>query len=276
MKPLLERVKEITTLYDIAFSSSATTNAALITTDSLLYLKNYNFDYMQVTLDGNKARHNKVRFSYPGDNSYDLIVKNIKESISFGIRIVLRLNISEHTKLDVHNILNDFEDVADKSLLTFSINKIWQSSKKVNSLIERIVAEIRNSGYSCRSYYSAPSSIWNVCYADRDNQFVVKPGAHIYKCTARDFTEWRSEGIINDQGEIVWNHQHEERCQTSVFDNNACRECPILPICIGGCRQKQMEHTNKNTCICNMDDKDKIEYARRVFLERLEATTINT
>ena len=270
MKPLLVKIDEITTQNHINYLTTATTNGALVKPNYLDFLKKHHFESMQITLDGNKKRHNRVRFAYPGDNSYDVIVKNIKDSIQAGIQIYLRFNISEHTKLDVHQILGDFQDVNNKELLLFSVHKIWQSKQEVNNTVDSIVAEIRKSGYQCFSYFSTPSSIWNMCYADKDNEIIVMPGSKVYKCTARDFSKEQMEGMINDNGKIIWTEKNAKRRQTSVFNNKACMKCSIMPICIGGCRQKQIEHNDNNTCVSHMDEIAKVEYARRVFMDRLE------
>ncbi len=274
IKPLLEDIEKVAIKYHVDYVASATTNASLIKPSYLKFMKSHNFKYLQITLDGNKERHNRIRFAHSGDNSYDVIVGNIKESISVGIRVTLRLNISEHTELDVKRLLADFDDVADKELIVFSIYKVWQSKEEVNAIVDKIVGEIRNSGFHCTSYYSTPSSLWSICYADKENEIVIKPGGYIYKCTARDFSQERVEGRLNEYGEIMWNKQHKKRQETSVFDNKACMNCKIMPICIGGCRQKHIEHNDNNTCIYHMDELSKVEYARKVFMDKLETLII--
>lgn len=273
IKPLLENIKKISDELGVLYMASATTNGSLIKQEDINFLVNHRLNHLQITLDGNKERHNKVRFSRLGDNSYDTIVNNIKAVNREGIKVSVRLNISEETRLDVGKLLDDFLDVSHKELLTFSIHKVWQAKKEVIYTIDQIVNQIRKAGFYCVSYYSAPSSIWKTCYADKENEIVIKPGGYVYKCTARDFTQERAEGRLMENGNIQWNERYFKRSQLSVLDNPECMKCAIMPICIGGCKQKIIEHGNNRTCIRNFTESDKREYAQKVLFEKLERIT---
>ena len=270
MLPLLEQVHALCESRNISFTASATTNASLISEKRLAELRPHNWDFMQVTLDGNKNRHDKVRFSAQGKGSYDLIITNVLMALRYGIRIMLRINVSEETNLAVEQLLQRFDKLSEteRKLLTFQIQRVWQSPKEVDRMISEIVRKIRQADFKCKSIYSTPLSIWNTCYADKENEIVVNPRGEIFKCTARDFSKGQVEGVLTAEGTIVWNELHEKRKSLSPLNNEVCSKCSILPICVGGCSQKLLEG-EQGRCPQFFTDGEKIDYALKVYLEKV-------
>ena len=125
IKPLIIGITTNTQLNKKKLSIGMTTNGYLLSSDKVLFFKKFPIECFQITIDGNKARHNLVRYSYKGENTYDVIIENIKNIIQNDMHVVLRLNISENTNLIIKDLLNSFEDVRDKiNILHFSIQKI--------------------------------------------------------------------------------------------------------------------------------------------------------
>lgn len=272
IKPILETIPPLVIAHEMDFSASITTNGLLLSKERMAFLKNHGVKSMQITIDGNKKRHNNVRYTKRGGDSYSCIIKNIHDALTYGVKVSVRLNISKETNLNAQELLNDFRGLTERQreYLAFSVHKVWQEEQSLHTIVEQIVAEIRGQGYQCASYFSAPSSIWNTCYADRRNQVTVNPRGKIYKCTACDFSERHIEGALSATGEIRWNSLHKKRMQASPLKVTACRECSILPICAGGCSQRILECTNQHECPVGMSTDDKRQYAFRVLAEKLE------
>ncbi len=272
MTPTLNAIYPMMQEHGIEFSAGITSNGLLLSKERLSFLKIHGVKTMQITIDGNKNRHNRVRFAKEGDDSYSRIIANIREALSYGINVSVRLNISKETSLDVSELLRDFEDLDEKQkpLLNFSVHKVWQEEESVESAVMEIVREIRAQGYRSSSYYSAPSSIWHTCYADRTNHLTINPDGKVYKCTACDFSARHVEGSLSSSGRVIWNALHDRRLQASPLNVAACRDCSILPICAGGCSQRILECTNQNECPLGMSADDKQQYAYRVLAEKLE------
>lgn len=270
--PILKGLHEMLQMYPhISSHISATTNGTLLTKERLKTLQALSLQYLQITLDGNKERHNLIRFSHGGDDSYSRIINNIKIALSIGICVCLRLNISEQTCLNVDTLLNEFRGLqaAEKEKLAFSIHRVWQTDSSIENEVLRILKEIREANFNAYCYYSNPSSIWNSCYADKRNHITVNPRGRIFKCTARDFTETQIEGRLKDDGTIEWYDRHYQRQCVTPINHQACRECSILPICAGGCSQHLLEKQGIATCPLNMTEKDKQDYAYKVLQEKI-------
>lgn len=275
--PLINAIELDAKLDNLSFKVGFTTNGYLISKDFIdFFTKKHILESLQITLDGNKKQHNKVRFSYRDENTYSIIVRNIKECIKNKINIVLRLNISKDTSLNIETLLNEFNDVKEaKRYLHISIQKVWQSDKSVYDTIEQLLSKSRSLGFDSASYFTFPSSIWSTCYSDKQNHMVINPKGILFKCTARDFSRDQIEGYITEKGEIKWNKLHEKRIQMSSINNDDCVSCNLFPICAGGCSQKALEGKIGNHCSLYGNTKLKTDYARRVLVEKIELGKYN-
>lgn len=274
IQPLLVAIKSNDLLSDISINIGMTTNGYLFTNDNIPWLKRFGLRTTQITLDGNRSQHNKIRFSNKNEDTYSTILTNVRTLLSHKINVMLRLNISETTHLQVNELLHDFQDMTlYKNYLHFSVFKVWQAHERTITEVDRIVKEIRTNGFECTNYYSHPSSISATCYADKTNQIVICPKDKVFKCTARDFRDDRLEGILLDNGNIEWTALNSTRKELSPLDNKECRHCKILPICCGGCSQHLLENSKMQTCPLHMNKKQKLQYAEKVLFEKITNLT---
>lgn len=276
VSPILLETKKYAEAKGIEFISGFTTNGYLLTDDILDFCILYSAKNFQITLDGHKERHNQVRFTHSGSNTYDKIVHNIKSAIIKGANVNVRLNISSDTKADVVAILNSFKGLEEQQLMNlhFSIHEVWQEREKVGGEIENILNLIRYYGFNANIYETSPHGISNTCYADKENEAVINYDGSIFKCTARNFLKENSEGYLTEDGKIEWNSHYEKRKATSVFNYPECHQCSIMPICNAGCSQQQLEHP-EHFCMHSFSKVKKMNFAKKVVLEglyRLEET----
>ena len=269
--PLLEQIYPIMKEKNIQFSSACTSNGLLITQQLLNSCLKYGISHFQITLDGHRDRHNKVRFITKNIGSYDKIISNIKLCLKNRINVTTRINISEETIEDLLKIIDDFEDISieEKKLITFSFHKIWQEEKNINKDISNIVDAYRAKGLRTAYIGENNASIRNSCYADKINQAVINYNGDVFKCTARNYDTSSREGFLEEEGKIIWNKTFQKRLYETRFKNKPCLTCKILPICNGGCSQHRVENENKDYCIFDFDEDKKIEIVKEKFYSRL-------
>lgn len=168
--------------------------------------------------------------------------------------------------------MKDFDNlnITKKDLLVFSVHKVWQKNSSVYDIVEEFVSEIRAFGYKCVNFFSSPNSIWSTCYADKSNHLTINPNGKVYKCTACNFSEEHIEGTLTSDRKVIWNSLHKKRLQTSPLNIKACKECSILPICIGGCSQRLTKSKNLIECPLGMTSIQKQTHAYRILSEKLE------
>jgi uncharacterized protein len=269
MVPILKSSYDLAQSRGIKFSSGMTTNGLLIDKNVIDVCKQYDLDFFQITLDGNKEKHDKVRFISEGRGSYDKIVANIFELAKNGIQVNVRINISLETLVGIKDIADDFAGMTeeDRKFINFDLHKVWQITQDIDEEINANRWYFRNKGFVVSS--GTFDTVVNSCYGDHRNHATINYNGEVFKCTARDFTTSNSEGVLKGDGFIEWNEKLEKRLN-SKFKNKPCLECPILPMCGGGCTQQAIEHEGVDYCIYDFDINKKMDVVKNKFFEVLE------
>ncbi|MDY3362767.1 radical SAM protein [Riemerella anatipestifer] len=269
MKILMESAKKITDKYSKRMEIAITSNGLLITDQVIKDLKNYNVAGFQITLDGNRENHDKVRFVSKSKGSYDTIIDNIKKLARNKFIVTLRINYTKENLVGLENVIDDLRDLSidEKKFISLSMQKVFQekNSEDLAQMVESFKNYALKNGIYHRSSVLS-DTVRNSCYADKKNQSVINYNGDVYKCNARDFNQKNKEGVLNEDGEIVWNEQHNKRL-VSKLNNKPCLECSILPICGGGCSQMIVESEGNDFCIHNFDENSKKEMILNMFLD---------
>lgn len=212
-----------------------------------------NLRQFQITLDGDKEHHNKVRFSPSMKDSYDIIVRNIHTlcKIIKNPNIELRINYTEANIDNAKSILDSFdEDV--RNFIHVSPQIVWQESKKLDSLSNKVL-ELKNKahekGYNNNIDKKSFLYRCSVCYVENMEQFVINYNLDVYKCTARDYNGKYCIGKINADGKFLPNNMYYKYYTTqSPFLRKECMECELLPSCFFSiaCIQKRSKDIRPN------------------------------
>lgn len=254
MKPLITFAIEKAKLYGRGFSCNMTSNGYLLNEEMVVWLSKHSFTNAQITLDGSKDLHNKIRYRFVGDNTYDRIVDNIKCLVRNGISVTLRLNCTNKNISSLCQIAPFFEELSEseKRRIIVDIQIVWQEENKIflKSRMDTVVTSFLEKGIP-----ASKMDFRGFCYADRRNSCLVNFNGDVYKCTARDFSTVPRDGYINEEGSIVWENDSLNKRMESKFKNPHCRECRIFPLCHGGCSTNSLE--NDNYCIHNFSEEEK-------------------
>jgi len=238
--PLSKQIKQLVDEKQIPFSNSATTNGYLINKERIDKFREIGLNHFQITLDGNEATHNKIRFEKNKEGSFKKIIENINllaENAYFSV--LLRINYTQKTLKDINEIIDLFSEKA-KEKITVLFQQVWQDAIKEYVSVEENKAEFEKRGFKIKKYET--NSNFYVCYADKEQQAVINYDGKVHKCTARDFTEKNELGVLQQNGEIQWNiPKLSKRLAKATFENKYCLECNLLPVCMGPCSQKVFE-----------------------------------
>lgn len=272
--PILKYASEACSKNNIQLASNFTTNAVLLTSDIIKELNNIGLSRpatFQITLDGNREFHNSVRFTSKNTPTYDTIINNIHEALAAGNPVTVRLNYTDSNIESFVDIIEEFKDLAEneRNIVQFKFEQVWQNKSKHKDTKKRAL-EIAKlfSKYGLFAAYDTLYQRHN-CYADMPNNIVINYNGDIFKCTARDFTTDRREGVLNSDGTIIWNKLYEKR-MTIKHRNIACHNCNILPLCNGGCSQNKLDNPVIDRCYQNMNENNKME----IVLGRLKEILI--
>lgn len=254
IKPISEFAVKILTEKGIKLSMTYTTNGYLIREKMIPDFHASMVKNFQITLDGNKEMHDTVRFVNAKKGSYDDIIANVLLLCRNQLNVSLRIN---YTKSNLTNLADIIEHLGPlepefRKHVTITFHKVWQETdKNLGEKVNELNLKFRAAGF--RSIYGGVlNNVKNSCYADRKNQATINYNGDVFKCTARNFSSESKEGNLSNTGAIDWNSKRDARLDVK-FKNKPCLECPILPICNGGCSQKALESEGKDYCVYNFD-----------------------
>ncbi|WP_288590599.1 SPASM domain-containing protein [uncultured Prevotella sp.] len=243
-----------------------TTNANLIKQDHLLKISQYPCAF-QITLDGNKKQHNKIKFTKDRNiDTYQLAINNIKkilDTISNSF-VAIRINFDSYTLNSFDDILEDIKDL-DRKRVKIILKRIWQVNDKdiENNILLSTIQKLIDNNFLV-DYYTQGG----VCFGDMLNEVVVNFDGKVFKCTTiDDFNEENSYGYLDTgTGEIVWN----SKISTIGYDltKEKCKKCKLYPSCLGPCTL----HLMANDDVCFIDSLNLTLQEYMMFLYKNELT----
>ena len=259
--PILSRASVICREAGVVLESSFTTNAVLLTKDVLdriNSIEGMKRPHFQITLDGNREYHDRSRIFADRRPTYDIIFRNMRYALESGNHVGLRFNYTDkniESFIDVYDELMAFPPELHKNL-NCNFQQIWQNKQegiKAKNRSVELTARFQASGLAseCDTIYHR-----HTCYADNPNHVSINYNGDVFKCTARDYSPERREGVLKEDGSIEWNERYHERMAIR-YANEACRKCRVMPLCNGHCTQSKLDSTNRNVCYIGRSEADK-------------------
>ncbi|CAL2103740.1 Radical_SAM domain-containing protein [Tenacibaculum sp. 190130A14a] len=269
--PIIEHLKKESEVYDKTYNISFTTNGYLINQEFVDFFHDNDLSCnLQITLDGYREEHDKIRYVSKTKGSYFEIVDNIKLLIKNEFFVRLRINYTNENLENTFKIIDDFADVDMKNIennLLIDYHRVWQNDQvdDLDLVLNRNMEIITSKGFKVTGSFSA-NNVLDSCYADKRNSAVINYNGDLYKCTARDFKKESRNGYIDVEGNLIWDDGYEEKRMNSKFNNKPCLSCRLMPVCNGGCTQHAIENleNDEGYCVYSFDDvqKDKVIYAK--------------
>lgn len=270
-RPIIMYADTLCKQHDIHLHVSFTTNSYLLTPEITDFLSGYDCG-MQITLDGHREFHNRLRFASGGIGSYDKIISNVAMLANAGINIVLRINYTLGNIDSVGEIVTDIslQHITVPGNISVDFQRVWQDKhnggeEKVRLLISEYGRRLKDIGirYSLPDLHNPRMSS---CYGDKANYVCINYNGDFFKCTARDFKRENRAGYLAPDGSLVWDSDRKETWEEAKFTNPVCHNCRIAPICLGGCRQRNLESMQYGQCPMGYDEARKDD----LILQRFE------
>lgn len=260
--PLCVKLKGLVEKEGKTFSCFFVTNASLIQEDTIEKFKIIK-PRLQITLDGNKERHNKVRIWKKTEApTYEHImwaIHRLAEEIDEDYFITFRINYDNDTLKGLLDVLNDIKDIQPQKLYVH-FERVWQTIGSAGSEqkeeIKKIMLEFVKHGFCVDQgrFNGFPYA----CPSDAKSTIVVNYDGTIHKCNGRTLSKQTQYGILHDDGTLTLDEDLlSMRLSRSTFEHKECLACKMLPMCMGPCSQKLLETDWKWTKgICSMQGID--------------------
>lgn len=258
------------------------TNGYLLTKAVAKRLKNLGIETVQVTLDGPKDVHDQRRPLTSGRGTFDRIMDNLCHATDILKTISIRVNTDKTNAHRVSEVMDAIEERGLKKKLSIYFAKVMAHTEACANVSGSCLKDQEYSdwevqltklgwekGFNLTKY---PRVKFNYCEGDQVNSFVVGPTGYLYKC-------WSDPGNTDEAvGHVCDPAKYQEKKKNvfkwlawDVFDRTECRECDVLPICMGGCPFVGLKMKSNTRGVCeewrhNLLDMLKLYYTnyRRV------------
>lgn len=249
IQPICEYAQNKCKEYNIKYITTATTNGFFLLPDSINIIKQLEFRRFQITLDGPKSEHDKVKYQGGCNSAFEHVLQNIDYMLSNTdyIRILLRINYTdENLSYRIVDEVNNIISFPNRHKMTITPKKVWQESvrkSRYNSL-SKLLDLFDASGYKTARLDVTNDFI--PCYANRKYYNAINYNADVIKCTAcNDLYENKAHGTIKLDGSIAWDNDFISKYEAKSFENEKCLSCKKLPICMGVCPR---DYGQSNLC----------------------------
>jgi uncharacterized protein len=239
------------------YSASLSTNGYLLKENVAAELSQLGIKNIRVTLDGPPEIHNKRRPLADGHDTFDVILENIlaaSKYVNMGLRINIDqenirlvpalLDILEACKLG-KGVLCDFvpttpfaSSCTNNCFSAVPDDNLWDSMKKIYEM-----ALGRGIGLRLSSIIKARH-----CSFDDANSLVINTDGKMYKCS---LDEKHLVGNLDSREPMKYKLNYlpwAEWISSDPFIDSECRECKMLPMCMGGCTLKGQIFGKESKC----------------------------
>lgn len=260
---MAKQMIEICDKYKVNYFSNIITNGYLISENDIEQYKKSRISAFQITIDGPREIHNTRRIlkATPEIGTFDQIIGNVMILKNNEIGIAIRINIDKQNIENTKELIRFLKDsnLKDVSIHFGHVSACTDSNEGIaNQCLSnqqyadeslKLQEYLFDMGLASQGYPHYPGIKANYCGADSMNTYVIDPEGYKYKC-------WNEVGMIDlAVGNLMWNEDdypeqmvcREMRYMTyNPMTRPNCKECEVLPICMGGCPYEAVRTNNEN------------------------------
>mgnify|MGYP005761090953 FL=1 len=268
------------------FISNIITTGYHIDKESIRVMQKVGISSVQITLDGMKETHNKVKHLPSREDVFERILSNIEllNDSAPEINITIRVNLTLENKeeyIPLHKLcLTRFYGrsnitISPAFVLDRGTGDICRSNNNIFfGHIERskFILNLAKNGINS-VFVRYPEPFFNECAIRNEMAIAFDPEGYAYKCWEvignKEYAigKLNDDGILTDINQTILNRQ---LYGADTFDDPICSQCKYLPICNGGCPIQRIENKfegGHNDCCSHykgfMPDFLKIHIARK-------------
>lgn len=280
----MDRLNEMIDEYkNIDLTSGITTNGVLLDIDTFDRLVESKVKTIQITFDGDKIHHDKIRKSRDGKGSFDQIISNlkaIKKSCKLKFSFLIRINFLRSSIESIKELIGDLVDIIgdDKrfSIYCRPVYSFETERKSEESLTDDIysleeglekqqelaclINEKREESRKIDVLDFLPKSKKAYCHQDNMYSFTIASNGDIYKCDTLlgdkkyKVGTLKEDGIVELDKDSKWN-----KSTIDLLKGSKCMSCKLLPICVGGCKRHIILNDAAQCFIKEKDIEDKLK-----------------
>lgn len=251
---LSEKIIDVCEKNGVNYSSRIISNCYLVDNYVIKNMIKYKIESAQVTVDGTPDIHNARRKLRNSDApTFKKILTNVKNMSDAGIKVIIRVNVDRTNIKRINELIPELKryglekctvylgKVTDSTDVTAHIADTCLDTPEYSYEAIKWYETLAENGFDVSKFlYIYPRVKKNYCIADCSSSFAIDGNGNLYKC-------WHDIGNSSKiVGNILGNNKNitEIQKQFSVmseyqlwnpFKFEKCKECNLLPVCMGGC-----------------------------------------
>lgn len=255
----------------IQFDSSIVTNGYLLSENRICKLKEIGCTTIQITVDGDNASHDVRRPLKNGGATFQKIYENIA-LCSDKLHTCVRMNVDKDNVESIKLLIDRLSrDQLTNIYLSFARTEPFNNYSKTVCFSQEEFAkvEIELLRYAIsagmKECVALPKPNFGFCEAVCKHSLLFDPDGDNFFCWENVGRKELTNCATCNQNQYI--HLKDYFEDTYSFFEGKCMNCPILPICLGGCPQRRLE-TGSAQCsslIYNLKDQLALYY-REHFL----------
>lgn len=276
----------------IIYKSDIITTAYHIDDQAIRIMKKVGIRSMQITLDGLKDTHNKIKNIEGDEDVFERIMNNIEilHNEFPELNITIRVNLTKENAEEYIPLVSYLKKRFNKKCSinpspAFVLDRGTSAcSGKCTSILfnhkerSEYIIDLFYKGYD--SYYAQyPNKKMYECAIRNDMAISFDPEGYAYKCWEVIGNREYTIGKLNSNGELdEFNRKNFNRQSFGAdpIDDTKCKKCKYLPICNGGCPIQRIENEferGKNNCCTHY--KGYIEEFIKIHINRKNTLKLN-
>lgn len=273
--------------------SNIITTGYHIDREAIRVLKKIGVSSVQITLDGMKETHNKVKHLPGGEDVFERVLRNIEllNDTAPDIAITVRVNLTLGNAHEYEPLCRLFSErfgqrkkiaIAPAFVLDRGASNC-NACKRENDLFRHAERSKYILGLAARGIDSPfiryPERFFNECAIRNDVAISFDPEGYAYKCWEVIGNKEYAIGRLNNAGQLTEVNEtvlNRQLFGADPIDDPVCSQCEYLPICNGGCPIQRIENKYENGHNSNctyykgyMADFLKIHLARKKAMEEI-------
>lgn len=259
IEDLTETFLDLAKEKDFAYSASIITNGVLLEPEMVDRLVELKVGTVQVTIDGPAHVHDRKRPLKNGEKSFHTILDNLRyasSKMAVGIRVNVDQSFSPRV---IEELLDELEAAGLQNKVRLYFGRLEPSTQACANISESCFGSIGFAGAETEYYRlllqrgfpieKLPAPMPVFCMAQQVNSFVVDPQGYLYQCWNHVGDHERSFGNIG--ASVDYQHPNFRRLfEVDPFDDAECRECGLLPVCMGGCPSRRVDREVAHDDFC--------------------------
>lgn len=250
------------------YTSDIITTGFPINQNVLNVIKGCHISEIQITIDGARENHNRVKYTSGCNDTFTKVLDNIESITSSmpNVTCIIRVNVTK-------NNINDIPTLKSIIATRFPGKRVWLSPSLVvenGSICPEHLFRSEDFRTISRKWWleNKIASKWiygfnsTECAIRNPSSFVIMPDGSLYRCWETVGEPECCIGHIREDGKIAYSNYNDIlENKLNIFDpllDNTCKICPYLPLCYGGCPSK------------NINTKGKIRFQCSSYKEHLE------